>query len=215
MTVAITSFPFVDSAGTAQSNPVRANASGNYSSIVSTDSSSTHYSVGKQDFAPVATPTAFAILAGSATKTIRIKKILVTGAATAAGSMQIQVDKCSDAGTLGSAVLTAVTPIAPHDSNNAAATATLKTVGTAIYTTVPNSVGIIGNGRLQLACIGSATTSGAVQPFVIDYTSRSDQAIVLRGTLQSVTLSGNGSALPSGAKVDFFFEFEESPLDAG
>lgn len=200
-----------DGTGTSQTLPVRTDADGNKIPIHSLDSSSPHYSAGTNNFAAVATPTVFAVLTGSSTKAVRLKKIVVTGAATAAGSMIVQVDKCSDAGTLGSAVLSSALAAAPHDPSDAAATATLKTVGTANYGTPPASVGILGTGRLQMAAIGSAATSGAVVPFVIDYANRSDKAPVLRSAAQCITISGAGSAIPSGGKIDLFVEWEEAP----
>jgi hypothetical protein len=213
MSVAISTFAFIGSEGTGDTAPVRADASGNYAPIHSSDSSSPHYSAGVGAFAAVATPTVFAILKGSATKTTRVKRITVSGAATAAGSLALVVEKCSDAGTLGSAALTTLTA-APHDSNNAAATAVLSSVGTANYGTVPTAVGVLGAGRIQMAALGSVTTSGAVAPFVLDFTTRSDQAVVLRGVAQTLTLSCKGGTIPSGGVIDLSVEWEEAPLDA-
>ena len=86
---------------------------------------------------------------GQATKTIRIKKISVAGAATAAGTMPIVVEKCSDAGTIGAAVLTAAA-LVPHDSTSAAATGSFGTIGTANYGTPPAVVGIVGVGPIAV-----------------------------------------------------------------
>jgi hypothetical protein len=153
-------------------------------------------------FAQVATPTVSFVIKGSATKTVRVKKIRIAGAATAAGSMPAVVAKCSDAGTVGSAVLTAITAV-PLDSNDAAATGVVSTVGTANYTTPPAVIGTIGSGRLCMTALG---TGVGVQPLDFDFTQH---AVVLRGILESVTIAFNGAAIPSGGVIDYTVEWVE------
>ena len=153
------------------------------------------------DLAPVATPTAVMVIQGSATKTVEIRRIAVTGGATAAGSMRIVVTRRSTAGSVGSAVLTAVTP-AKRDTTNAAATAVVSTVGTANYTTMGTTAGEIANGRLNLVAIGSAATSSDAQPYLLEFGEKNDQPLRLIGTSDYVTIEGGGSALPAGAKWD-------------
>lgn len=155
---------------------------------------------------PVATPTAFVVIQGSATKTVRIKMIKVSGVATAAGNMQLQVARWSTAGTAGSAVLTAVTA-GKHDINDVGCTAVVSTVGTANYgtqgtgSTVPMTA-----DRIQLSASGSGV---AINPLTINFGTRSDKALILRGTSDFVVLSGNGSAVPSGGVLDIEVETEE------
>ena len=180
-------------------------AAGNNFPAHSGDTNIAHYRCAKAQLAPVATPTAYLVIQGSATKTVRIKKIKVHGLATAAGTMDVIINKCSAAGTLGSAVLTALTKV-PLDSGNSAATAVVSTVGTANYTTEPTVVGVIGAQRLMLSADGSGVNA---QPAVWEFGKDGCQAVVLRGTAQHVTISGNGDALPSGAKVDLEVEWSE------
>ena len=153
-------------------------------------------------FAMVATPTVALVIKGSATKTVRVKKISIAGAATAAGTMPVVVAKCSDAGTLGSAVLTAVTP-APLDSSDSAATAVVSTVGTANYGTAPLVVGNVATGRV---CLTALATGVGVQPLVFDFTQH---AVVLRGILESVTVAFSAAAIPSGGVIDYTVETVE------
>lgn len=202
--MAFTPVTIKDSGGTEVDMAAYQDASGNNIPVQSTDSSVAHYRAAKVQFTPVATPTAWCVIQGSATKTVRIKKIRVTGLATAAGTMDCILNKCSDAGTAGSAVLTALTKV-PLDSGNAAATAVVSTVGTANYGTEPALVGVIGARRLCLTADGTGVN---VTPIEWDF-GVGDQALVLRGTAQHVTVSGNGDALPSGAKFDVEVEWAE------
>lgn len=158
-----------------------------------------------QAFSPVATPTAFVVVQGSATKVVRIKKIRVGGVATANGNMQLQIQRWSTAGTLGSAVLTGLTAV-KQDVNDVAATAVVSTVGTANYTTqgTGSTIPLVAD-RVCLA----TTATGTPCPITFDFSTRSDKPLTLRGTSDYIVLSGNGSAVPSGGALDIQLEVEE------
>lgn len=156
-------------------------------------------------FTPVATPTDFIVIAGSATKTCRIKRIAISGVATAQGVIPIQLIKRTTAGTLGSAVLTAVTA-AKHDTNDAAPTCAVSTVGTANYTTLGTAQGTIAAARLNLPAASGGTVTGATG---FDFALRRDAPIFLRGTSELVGINGNGGALPAGTVIDYEIEIEE------
>lgn len=173
--------------------------------LVSTEGDKATYGYSTARFAQVAAPTAFLVIQGSATKTVRIKKIKVNGVATAQGNMQIQIARWSTAGTLGSAVLTALTAV-KHDLNDAAATAVVSTVGTANYTTQ-------GTGStvplLTDTIFMGVVATGTVTPNCFEFGNRNDKALILRGTADIIVLSGNASAIPSGGVVDISVELEE------
>jgi hypothetical protein len=156
-------------------------------------------------FAPVATPTDIIVIKGSATKTLIVKRIKICGAATAAGTMPAKIERRSDAGTVGSAVLTAVAA-AKHDSAQDAATGVVSTVGTANYTTVGTTAGVVGAGRLQMTALA---TGVAAIPLEWDFACRDDKGIYLRGILEFLCVNLNGAALPSGGVVDYEIEIEE------
>lgn len=156
-------------------------------------------------FSMVATPTDVIVIQGSAAKTIRIKRVAVSGAATAAGTMPVQLVRRSTAGTLGSAALTAVVA-AKHDTEFPAPTAVVSTVGTANYTTLGTIAGVIATGRLQMTALA---TGLGVAPIVWDFSTRQDHPIVLRGVLQHVCINFNAAAIPSGGVIDFEIEIEE------
>lgn len=174
--------------------------------LISGDGYKATYRYAVQGFAPVATPTAFCIIAGSASKTIRVKQIRIGGGATAAGAMAVQMARWSTAGTLGSAVLTAITAV-KNDTGDADATATISTVGTANYTTQGT-----GNGTLLAASripMPALTTGGAETTLLYDFCADFTKAFILRGTTDILAISGGGSAVPSGGVIDIEIVTEE------
>jgi hypothetical protein len=173
--------------------------------VTPVDTSNHTYRYAGLAFAMVATPTDVIGIQGSATKTLVVKRFKIAGAATAAGTMPAQIIRRSDAGTIGSAALTAVTA-AKHDSTDAAATATVSTVGTANYTTPGTSAGVVGTGRLQMTALA---TGVAAVPLEWDFCTRNDKGIVLRGTSEYLWLNMNGAAIPSGGVLDYEIEIEE------
>jgi hypothetical protein len=175
-----------------------------HQAIASLDEAETPtYRAGGTGLAMVATPTVAIQIKGSATKTVRVKRIALTGVATAAGNMSVAIQKASDAGTVGSADLTGVTAT-PLDSDDDAATAVVSTVGTANYTTIPAVVGSqVGSGRL---CLSADGTGVFVAPLVFDFEKH---AVVLRGVLEHLCVNFLGDAIPSGGIVDWSIEWVE------
>lgn len=167
------------------------------------------YSFAKADFATVATPTTALVIKGSATKVVRVKRVRIAGAATAAGSIIAYIERWSSAGTLGSAELTGITG-AKHDSTSGAATAVVSTVGTANYGTKGTTAGVVAAGRVAMQAIGSAATSGEGQGLEFVWGNKGDEAIVLRGVAEHLVVDFNGAGVPSGGKFDFTVDLEES-----
>lgn len=172
--------------------------------LVSLDGRNPTYCYSVTATAPVATPTAFIVMQGSATRTVRIKRMLITGAATAAGNMPVQLVRRSTAGTVGSAVLTAVTA-GKRDTNDPAATAVVSTVGTANYTTLGTIVAQLGAQRMSMAALGTGTAA----PVTFNQNVNGEKSICLRGTSDYLTIEFNGAAVPSGGVVDFEIVTEE------
>lgn len=138
-------------------------------------------------FAPAAAATDVFTITGSATKTIRITEIRVTASQTvAASSFPISLIVRSAANTAGtSASVTAV----PHDSLDAAATATVKS-----YTANPSGLGAaVGSVRVERM---EATTSGGAAPpaSTFIFGNKPSKAIVLRGTSQLLAVNFNANA---------------------
>ena len=156
--------------------------------------------------APVATPTDVIVITGSATKTVWVKRIRITGAATAAANMPVTAVKRSTIGTVGSAVLTAVAA-AKCDSTDGTASGVVSTVGTANYTTVGTTAGNVGAGRLQMTAL---TTGLVIVPLEWNFAqNRTDRGIALRGVAEMLCINLGGTALPSGGVIDYEIETEE------
>ena len=166
---------------------------------VNSEGSKTTYSNGIIGFTPVATPTDFWQILGSATKTIRVLRVSISGFATAAISVDLQLIKRSTASTGGTP--TAPT-IAPHDSNDAAPTGVVNSFA-ANPSALGTIVGIVSAAKLNLGATGAA---GSV---VWDFTTRNGQGIVLRGVAQQLALNWAGAAVPAGTLLNCDVEFSE------
>ncbi len=202
--MAASSLSVKDGVGSAQTIGTFTDAAGAQRSSVSLDNAAAMYRAAKTALTPVATPTVVFQIAGSATKTVRVKKISVVGSATAYGQMPCTLYRASDVGTVGSAVLTAVTA-GKMDSGAAAATAVVATIGTANYTTVPLSAGIIGARRVDFSPLTTAATSSGNNATVWTF----DRALVLRGVAEILAINFNSTAVVSGGVLDFEVEWEE------
>ena len=152
----------------------------------------------------VAAPTDAIVIQGSATKTLRIKNITLTGAATAAGTMPVNLIKRSAAdATTG--VLTSVTP-ALMDSGDGAATGVVSTVGTGNFGSLGASAGLVGAARL---CFTALATGLGVSRLVWDFGGSNKKACILRGTSEFLCINFAGAAIPSGGVLDYEIEIEE------
>lgn len=195
--MAYTTLTIKDGAGTSQTMGAFQDTAGNNYPTVTGDTNIQHYAAGKSQLTPVAAIKACFVMAGSATKTVRVKRIVLSGIATSAGEAKFAISKCSDAGTLGSAALTTLTAT-PLDSGFAAATALFSSVGTAVYTTEPAIVGTsIVVGELNLPATGTGV-SGSFQE--INFGKDGIPAVVLRGVAQVLIVDFLGATLQTGAK---------------
>lgn len=198
------------SALVAQTPVILQNASGTYDVMrsapgttgvlsVNTEGTKATYSAATIAFTPVATATDFECIIGSGTKTVRVLRLQISGIASSATSVDVQLIKRSTANSGSTPVaLTAV----PNDSNDASATATVNTY-TSSNPTTGTAVGTVRGAKLNLGATGAA---GAI---VWDFTRNNDQGIVLRGTSQSLCFNWNGAAVPSGTSLDFDNEWSE------
>ncbi len=135
--------------------------------------------------AAVTSPNPWLTIYGSATKTIKIQSIVVSGLTlTAVAYLNIGLRKYSTAVSGGTS--TALTQV-PVDANSAAGTATNVNAYTAIPT-AGTTVGDISNRRVM----GQATTAAAAGiPQIVDFDFApigDGTATVLRGTAQGIGL---------------------------
>jgi hypothetical protein len=145
---------------------------------------------------------------GSATKTIRIKRILIGGSATALSATLFKLVKTSALGVGG----TIVSPtVAKLDSGSAAATAvvshyttTLKAAGTAID-------GDLSDFQLFQTTVTTPTVAFAeMQSAFPEKGAVMGQAIVLRGTAQFIEVqNANAGNLAAGSILQYVVEWTE------
>lgn len=159
------------------------------------------YSAAVVGLVTAATATDVFTITGSATKTIRITRVEITGTTTSGSgvSFSLQLIKRSAANTGGtSAAATAV----PHDSNDAAATASAVS-----YTVNPTALGAaVGTIRTQRIEVNSTAVTPFDVPF--DFGTRPSQAVVLRGTSQILAINFNSTTI-TGPVIDIDIEWTE------
>lgn len=204
--MAIGTLTVKDGTSTAKTLEVHKDAAGNLIPVHSLDHGKPTYRASALAVGPTLTGAVTLItIQGSATKTVRVKRITVGGVATASASVVFGLIRTSALGAGG----TAVTPtVAKHDSAHGAATAvvshyttTLKAAGT------PNG-GPLASRRLQLAATGTIPTYQTT--FFPGEFELPGQSLVLRGTGDFLEVQNlNAGNLGAGTVLDYVVEFEE------
>lgn len=155
---------------------------------VPTDGTKNTYSTSVTGLATTANATDFFIITGSASKTVRVTNIEITGTTGGLGGQtaDIQLIKRSSAnGTNGGPTTrTAV----PHDSTDPAATAVVRTFSG--NPTLGTTVGQIRAQRIDLANGGNLSSM-----ISWNFGSRPGQALVIRGISEVLSLNLNGVSL--------------------
>lgn len=150
---------------------------------------------------PAASATDIACITGSATRVVRLQRVMISGSGTAI-SVPVLLRKNASANSGGTASLTTAIPV-PYalDSNNAAATATT-VAWTANPTVNDTTPGILDNGNLGLV---ATTVGAAVQPgLVFNYADRTfSQAPTLRGIAQQLCINLNGTTPTALLNISF------------
>lgn len=158
-------------------------------SLPVTNAESQTYSASVTGYAPYTTAVDIFSITGSATKTIKIKHISIDGTQTTASNINVLLIKRSTANSGGTpATLTAV----PWNSNNAAATATVRTYGG--NPTMGTTVGTIQSEKLFVPTI---TTSGNEIKWNW-YDVEKMQPPTLIGTSQVLAINFNSATIVGG-----------------
>jgi hypothetical protein len=158
------------------------------------------YSAAFFGLAPAATTTDLVCIAGSATKTVKVQQIKLSGSAGTTLSLPATVLRRATANTGGTAASTTANPantIAKRDSNSAAATATLISY-TANPTINDTSPTYIDSQQLAVSLTTMATVS---IPAVFEWgrdVSALLQPPTLRGAAQQICVNFNSTSLASG-----------------
>lgn len=149
---------------------------------------------------PASTPTDICTLTGSATKTIRVRRIQLSGIATAVGSFPIAIVKRSAANTGNFLAVTEV----PYDSQNAAATAVM-----AVYSSNPSALGTaVGVLADPLITFNNATTGISGNTLTELRFGQLGNSITLRGVAQTLAVNGNDATI-AGGLLSCMFEWTE------
>lgn len=147
--------------------------------------------------APALGQTNFCQLSGSATKTIRLRRVLLSGTGTVVQSEVIGIVKYSTAFTGGGVAMTTVA----YDSQSSAATA-----GAEAWSTSPTAGTLVG-ALLDPFFTWNNATTGVGVPLVVQF-GQFGSAAVLRGVAQSITVNMNGQP-GTGASLSCTFEWTE------
>lgn len=168
------------------------------------DSYKATYSVGGNGLVPPASCTDLIVLTGSATKTVRVTRIEVSGIATTILDTTVRLLLRTTADSGGTAV--AVAPYA-HDQTNAGATAAVATYAGGLPTVNDGTNRIVRASKLlfNLSAPAAGSESGRL---MWDFGDRPGQAFVLRGITQQLAINLNGVSV-SGGSVDWSIEFTE------
>lgn len=169
-----------------------------YVNSVPIDGIKATYSTSIVGLAQAALATDIFTITGSASKTIRVTRLEISATQTTAGNANIILLKRSTANSAGTSTAPAKVP---HDSTNAAATATVLA-----YTANPTVGSLVGQVRANKIFISTATTLG--EEITMDFGTRPSQAIVLRGTSEVLALNLNGVTLLGGS-FDIDIEWTE------
>lgn len=207
--MALSTITVRDGNNAAQTVPALADLAGNVSPMHSLDSSGQFYRA-SANFTPTATGavTVMAVI-GSATKTVRIRRITVGGVSTAVSGSVFALQRVTSQGAGG----TTVSPtIGKLDSNTAAATAVVSH-----YTSTLKATGVVSGGPLCTRYIGTNVVTTPATVFtdsnVVMFPEGGapiGQAIVLRGTGDILELQNVAPAnLGAGTVLSYTVEWTE------
>lgn len=142
------------------------------------------------------------IIQGSATKTIKIRKIRIGGTNTGNTNAAFTIIKRSTAASGGTS--TVVTNV-PYDSTFAAGTATVRA-----YTANPTVGTIVGNVRNRLVFLPTLASSNVSNNQTMEFGEDFVTPIVLRGTAESACVNFGGTAITGTTVIYFCIEWTET-----
>lgn len=156
------------------------------------DSPKATYSATITYFTPYATPTDIVGIVGSATKTVKLRKVFLSSTQTAAGVNNWFVIKRALADTGGSPATATRVPL---DSANAAATAVVQK-----YTAAPTINSTVGTVRIaSLLSPAPASVMSGDNLLVDDLPDA--EPFTLRGVAEELDLNFGGAAVPGGLSM--------------
>lgn len=167
--------------------PALPTGSNTIGSVVISDSTLATYGASATAIASAASATDIFEIGGSATKTVRVRRLQISGVATTTGTSDIQIVKRSTANSGGTS--TGATAV-PHDSASAAVTATVKA-----YTANPTLGNAVGTLMAAKITTPNVTATVTVVPLIVEFKN----PVVLRGTAQQLAVNLNGVSVVGGS----------------
>lgn len=162
------------------------------------------YKVSLSNQLPAATATDILTITGSSTRTVRVTKIVLSGGATSAGSIQTAVIR---RGALDTGGTPTFPNIAKRDLNNSAIAAIVTQYSTnpTVGNTASAGTGTLDTCRLFL----QTATGGSPDVCAFTYGINDDQLTVLRGSTDVLAVNLQGSTIPTGGTIDIDVEWTE------
>lgn len=205
MAVTTSTIAVKDGTGATLTGAVAADPAGVQRGIVSLDQRGPAVYRAAASFTPFGTADRTLIsIKGSATKTIRVRRVVIGGTSTASGVTAGLMSRTTALGAGGSIVAPAVAKV---DSGTvAAATAVVQH-----YTTAAQS---LGTGPTTLSFFGLSTSVATAQEppttqVVFPEVGGDFQAIVLRGAADFLEIGNNAANVTAGAVLWYVVEWEE------
>lgn len=146
---------------------------------------------------PAATPTDIVTLSGSATRLVRVRKIVLSGFATAAGTLAISLLRRSTAHSGGTSTTPAITQL---DTRDPAPTAVAR-----LFTANPTVGTLVSPFQSFRLNMGVAAAVGA--PITLDLLET--EGFVLNGTSEFLAINGNGGTVPTAGVLDIAIYWTE------
>jgi hypothetical protein len=159
---------------------------------IPTDSSKQTYSAAFTNVASASAATDIFSLTGSATKVIRVNKITLSGTDTSITNDNFLLLKRSTANSSGTS--TTATNV-PHDSLNAAGTATFK--GYTANPTLGTLVGVMVSDKLLVSPSSGGNTNSSTRDY--NFGVNNNQCIVLRGINEIFSVNLNAQTISGGS----------------
>lgn len=181
-----------------------ADRTGAYVDVCDNEGQRATYGAFVSGLVPAATPTDVFRIVGSATKLIRIKSIYLSGTATAASNIIVNLALRTALNTGGT---TANITAGLHDSTDDAVAATVNT-----YSVNPTGLGagaIIAGGRLNLA----PAANGSIDRLLFDWAWRNEKTPVLNNANQALCVNLGGAAWPAGGSLDIQLTWTEEAIE--
>lgn len=153
------------------------------------------------NIAPAATPTDLLTIQGSATTNVRLRQIVVTGTATAASNIILNIVRRSSANTGGTF---AAKTLVNRDVGDNPQTCVVN-----LYTANPaglgTTVGILDGARLNIA----PAANGSIDRMMFQWSWLNDKAPLLKGVSDFIAINLGGAAWPAGGALDIALVLSE------